>query len=163
LTAEIRDHGIDEFLLGLSCTCVHKTENSWHLIFGEEKRSLDLECPWRLLVGGSIAFADEDDGHQFGLPSPVDGEELTRRILSISPVVAVKVTSTADIALIFENGAVLEAFNHSGGYEAWTVSDANPLGFLAVAQGGGRLEIMDAGEKKSRSGLSSRYVAPASE
>jgi len=163
MTDLIGGNGIDQFLLGLSCTSVQKAEYSWHLIFGEDKRSLNLECPWRLLVGGSIAFGDEDHEQQFGLPAPVDGEELTRRILSASPVISVDVTPTADITLTFENGVVLEAFNHSGGYEAWTVSDANLFGFLAVAQGGGRLEIMDAGEKKSRSGLSSRYGAPANE
>jgi hypothetical protein len=157
MTDLIGDHGIDVFLFGLSCTSVRKAEYSWHLIFGEGKRSLNLECPWRLLVGGSIAFGDEDNGQQFGLPAAVDGRALIRRLLATSTVISVGVTATADVTVGFENGAELQAFNHSGGYEAWTVSDADPFGFLAVAQGGGRLEIFDAGEKKSRSGLSSRY------
>jgi hypothetical protein len=156
------DKDIIQILVGLSCTSVHKAEYSWHLIFGKRRVSLNLECPWRLLVEGVIVFGGADHGHQFGLPAPVEGEVLAKKVLSTSPIMSIEVrTGTSDLAITFENGATLEAFNSSAGYEAWTISDTDPLGFLAVAQGGGNLEVWLPGATKSKSGFSSRHFGSA--
>ena len=102
------DYGIGAVLLGLVCTSVTKAEYSWHLIFDGGSVSLNLECPWRLLVNGAIAYGAEDHGQKFGLPAPVDGVEETGRILANSPVTEIKVTTgSGDLGLTFENGAKL--------------------------------------------------------
>ena len=154
--------GLSDALVGLLCTSVAKAEHSWHIGFDGGTIGLTLECPWRLLVGGAVAFGDCDHEQQFGLPGPVDGEQETRRILSSSPIKSVEVRSGAgDLMITFENGAQLETFNASAGYEAWTVSESEGMGFLVVAQGGGRLEVFLRGEPKSTSGRSSRYFSSA--
>jgi hypothetical protein len=155
------DYGMDDVLVGLTCTSVTKAEYSWHLGFGESA-SLDLECPWRLVVEGAIAYGADDHEQRFGLPAPIDGEERIRNILSTSPITKVELRpGTADLTLIFDNGVRLEAFNSSCGYEGWNLSGKEALGFLVVAQGGGNLEVFIEGATKSRSGLSSRYVGSA--
>ncbi len=156
------DHGMSAVLVGLSCTSVSKAEHSWHLGFGGGSINLNLECPWRLLVGGTIAYGDEDHAQRFGHHVPVDGVERTESILSASPVTKVEVKAgTGDLTLAFENGVKFEAFNSSAGYEGWNLSTKEALGFFVVEEGGGHLEVFLAGATRSISGLSSRYVGSA--
>ena len=129
-------------LVGLACPCVTKTEFSWDLSFGDRKASLRLDCPWRVLVHDIIRFADTDHEQQFGLPAPVDGEERTRTLLQASPISAVTLRmGPGDIAIDFENGARLEVFAHSAGYESWAFCDDS--GFELIAMGGGKLGVWE--------------------
>jgi hypothetical protein len=151
---------IDDILTGLACS-ITKAEYSWDLRFGDEV-SLTIFCRWRLVANGGIRFGDGDHEQQFGLPAPVDGVTISEKILAGSPIVNAVVTDdTSDLVLIFANGARLDVFNSSGGYEGWTLTSRNPMGFEAVAMGGGRLVIFDIGATRSRCGSSTREVAPA--
>jgi len=134
--------------VGLQCTEVAKLEFGWQLIFGGGRSSLNLQCPWRLLVGGNIHFGDEDDGQQFGLPGPVDGVGLATELVGRSLVSSVNVTRPGDLAIEFENGTRFEAFNHSAGYEGWNWSSdegtdvvAGGGGQMSICRGGGRVRV----------------------
>jgi hypothetical protein len=131
-------------IVGLPCTDIIKHEFSWHLIFGGGSSSLNLECPWRLLVGGHIHFGNEDDGQQFGLPEPIDGINLAKKLIGEALVSSVIVRrGTGDLTIEFKNGNCLEAFNHSGGYEGWVWSSADRT--EVIAGGGGRMSICKGG------------------
>lgn len=135
---------IQNGIVGHPCTGVIKLEVGWNLIFGGGSSSLNLECPWRLSVGGNIQFGNEDDGQQFGLPEPVDGISLAKRLITEALVSSVIVRpGTGDLTIDFDNGTCLEAFNHSGGYESWIWSSAD--GTEVVAGGGGRMSICKGG------------------
>ena len=130
---------LESLLMSLSCTDVEKAGNLWQFRFGGGSATLNLECPWRLLSQGAIAYGGDDDGQQFGLLKPIDGVKETTRLLAASSVVSLYVREAcSDLSLTFENGVVLEAFNSSSGYEGWTCSGRDGT---VVAQGGGTLSV----------------------
>jgi hypothetical protein len=130
---------LESLLKNLPCTGVEKSGHLWQFRFGGGSATLNLECPWRLLLQGAIAHGGDDDGQQFGLPAPIDGVKETRRLLAASPVISLNVRDAcSDLSLTFENGVVLEAFNGSSGYEGWTCSGTAGT---VVAQGGGALAV----------------------
>jgi hypothetical protein len=131
---------LETMVLRQPCTCVEKAGHSWQFRFGDGDATLNLECPWRLLLNGAIAFGGDDDGQQFGLPAPLDGVKVTEKLLSASLVSLVEIREgCSDLSLTFQNGVRLEAFNGSAGYEGWTCSGKG--GVTVVAQGGGNLSI----------------------
>jgi hypothetical protein len=73
---------LETMMLGQRCTYVEKVGHLWQLRFGDGDATLNLECPWRLLLNGAIAFGGDDDGQQFGLPTPLDGVKETEKLLS---------------------------------------------------------------------------------
>jgi hypothetical protein len=127
-----------ETLIDLPCTSIIKTDYLWQFAFGSAGVSLNLECPWRFLLQGMVAFGCDDHQQRFGRPSQIDGVEKSHELLLTSPVVSVEVRDgTGDLAIGFQNGVRLEAFNLSSGYEGWTCSLAD--GRVVVAQGGGNV------------------------
>ncbi|MGD0444965.1 MAG: DUF6188 family protein [Edaphobacter sp.] len=131
---------LKEGLIGFSCTSVVKAEFLWQFTFGKAQASLNLECPWRLLSNGSVAFGCDDHEQQFGLTYKIDGIKKSLELLSDSHVSLVEVRDgSGDLFITFENGVKLEAFNLSSGYEGWTLSLKN--GGVVVAQGGGNIDI----------------------
>ena len=131
---------LETMVLRQPCTCVEKTGQLWQFMFGHGDATLNLECPWRLLLNGAIAFGGDDDGQQFGLQAPLDGVKETKKLLAASPVSLVEIREgCSDLGLTFQNGVRLEAFNGSSGYEGWTCSGKG--GTAVVAQGGGNLSI----------------------
>jgi hypothetical protein len=131
---------LETMVLRLPCTHVEKAGHLWQFRFGDGEATLNLECPWRLLLNGAIALGDDDDGQQFGLPAPLDGVKEAEKLLSASQVSLVEIREgCGDLSLTFQNGVRLEAFNGSSGYEGWTCS--GKIGVTVVAQGGGNLSI----------------------
>lgn len=130
---------LESLLLNIYCTEVEKAGHLWQFRFGDGNATLNLECPWRLLLHGAIVYGGDDDGQQFGLPAPIDGVRETKKLLATSSVTSLEVRETcSDLSLTFGNGVLLEAFNGSSGYEGWTCSGG---GTTVVAQGGGTLSI----------------------
>ena len=125
-------------LIGLECTKIdHPSDWYWQIVFGDSKVTFGLECPWRLLLNGSIKFGHEDHAQIFGLPKPIDGPQRCLDILGTSCVVtAVLSPSTSDVSISFDNGAQLQIFNFSCGYEGWSCSFS---GLELIAMGGGEL------------------------
>jgi len=109
-------------------------------VFGEGL-SISAPPPWRVVTPGGIAFGADDDGHQFGLPQPVDGEARTNELLKGQTVVELEVDDrTADLKIMFDGGARLDFFNNSSGYDGWQASVPVDGRELAIfAQGGGAL------------------------
>jgi len=123
-------------LIGRRCISVEKhPPNSWS--FGFEGRTGPyISCPWRIVVNGGIDLGHRDHEQQFGLQAPLDGQQKALALLS-SKIVRVKIhESTADLTIDFENGASLEVFNSSGGYEGWICSNAEGLEVIGMGGGG---------------------------
>ena len=66
-------------LLGRQCEIVRR-EADWAANF-VGGGSISFPIPWRIVANGRIAFANKDDGQQFGLPAPVDGEVEANRLI----------------------------------------------------------------------------------
>jgi hypothetical protein len=123
-------------LLGMQCTEIVKQDYAWTFVFGVQQATLNLECPWRLLLQGAIAYGYEDDGQKFGLPEPVDGVRRATELIGSSQIASVEVRpGPSDLVITFRNGVTLEALNMSSGYEVWICNFQN--GTTVVAQGGG--------------------------
>ena len=112
-----------DFLKGRNCTEIIRHEYSWQFVFGEGC-SLTIECPWRVVAGGRIAIAQSDHQQNFGLPAPVDVPAEMSNLLSEAIIVDVTVAAeSSDIRIDFDNGARLELFADSSGYESWQIQD----------------------------------------
>lgn len=104
-----------------------------------------VSCPWRIVSNAGIAFGSEDDGHQFGLPAPVDGEAKAREIIGLHPLTSLAVhSSAADLTLWFRNGFRVDVFNNSMGYEGWQAGFETGRGEAAIiAYGGGKIAMIN--------------------
>ena len=65
---------LEALLMNKPCSG-RKAGHLWQLRFGEGGATLNLECPWKLLSEGRIAYGGDDDGQQFGLPEPIDAPD----------------------------------------------------------------------------------------
>jgi hypothetical protein len=97
---------------------MRRGEGQWSIAIG--KGYVMATNSWRLIGAKSIIVTSEDDGHQFGLPSPVDAETKATGALAGASIAAVEMdTRTGDCSLKFTNGLVLEILTWSSGYETW--------------------------------------------
>lgn len=81
---------------------------------------INVECLWRLLKNDRLVRTSEDDGHQFGLPAPVDAAaEVNAALASRTLESTDPREGTGDLTLRFSGGHVLEFVTDSAGYEAW--------------------------------------------
>lgn len=102
---------------------------------------LVVSCLWRLMEGNRIRFTSEDEGQQFGLPSPVDAaSELNRRIANAAVHSISLRDNTLDLEIRFDTGHVLQVIPDSSGYESW-IAHNHTRQFIAI--GGGELAIFD--------------------
>ena len=123
-------------LTGMQCTAVIKHDYAWTFIFDDGEATLNVGCPWRLLLQGTIAHGYEDDGQKFGLLEAVDGVRRATQLIGLSRVSSVNLRQgPSDLTIHFENGVSLEVLNMSSGYEAWVCNIQK--GPTIVAQGGG--------------------------
>lgn len=133
------------WLQGRTLLAVERREYDWVFTF-DGGIPLTAECVWRLLSDGVICCTDRDDGHQFGLPAPVDAAAKVDERLRGRRIVAVQVrVGTLDLSLAFDNGAILELLAESCGYEAWQVARE---GELFVAVGGGQIVYYETSNKR---------------
>lgn len=130
---------LTDALLDQTCV-VERMEFSWLLAF-PGRCAINIETRWRLLTPEGIVFGDEDDGHRFGLPAPVDGEAKANAVLGGHRVTGVLLDPlTADLQIAFDGGVRLEIFNNSSGFEGWSAS--LPLADMEIiALGGGGVSM----------------------
>jgi hypothetical protein len=96
---------------------------------------------WRLLKNNSIAFVSLDNGHQFGLPKPLDLIEELKKELEGKGLTKVEVIKdTFDLALTFTHGLKLEIYIASTGYESY---DFSINGKRYIGLGSGDIAIID--------------------
>jgi len=119
---------------------IERREADWVFDLGD-KVGLAVGCHWRLVSADGIALTDEDDGHVFGLPAPVDAETKANDLLAGATVSCATVDRvTADLCLQFSNGFHLDLLNNSCGYEGWQGGfKHNGNAITIIAMGGGRL------------------------
>ena len=134
---------LQQHLVGRHCS-IERGEVQWSANL-EGGGSISLPVPWRIVADGRIAFADEDDGQQFGLPSPLDGQAEANRHLAGKAITGVAIDpETADLTVRFEGNVRLDAFNYSAGYEGWQINlPPEHGGMWVIALGGGELTIFD--------------------
>jgi hypothetical protein len=98
---------------------IRRREQDWLLNFGDGN-FIVVEAVWRLSDGQKILLTDTDDGHQFGLPAPVNAEAQANELLSGGMVTSVNANNvTADLDIQFSHGIRLEVLTNSTGYESW--------------------------------------------
>ena len=105
--------------------------------------SIALPIPWRIVADGRIAFANEDDGQQLGLPAPVDGEAKANDLIASRSITSLSIdTQTADLVIYFGDAVRLDTFSNSSGYEGWHINLPPEIGGMSVvALGGGDVTI----------------------
>ena len=103
---------------------ITRREYDWVLVFDREA-AIVVHCLWRLLENGRIRVTSEDDGHQFGLPAPVDAvHEVTSCLEGVSVRTVEVRDGVPDLRLHFSSGHVFEILPESLGYEAWDATNA---------------------------------------
>jgi Family of unknown function (DUF6188) len=126
------------WLVGHRLQSFARREYDWVVTFDKDA-SLVVACLWRLVESGRIRFTSADDGHQFGLPAPVDAVAEVNGRLAGATVEAVELRQgLLDLELRFSTGHLLQIIPESSGYEAWNVCSGNSQ-FIAV--GGGDLAV----------------------
>jgi len=132
-----------DWLTGKRLQALTDREYNWVFTF-HDGINLTVECFWRLIEGGRIKITSEDNGQQFGLPTPIIAAGELRKILVGTEVASVDLCEgTLDLGLKFSSGHILEIIPTSSGYEAWNL-DGN--GKVYIAAGGGELSEVDADE-----------------
>lgn len=107
-------------LLGGLPMRLNKNEASWTIRLGE--RHAINTYTWRLIGKKSIVVTDEDHGHQFGLPAPVDAEAEANEVLAGYTVSDVKFdVVTGDLAIEMGYALTLQILVTSKAYEVWTL------------------------------------------
>jgi hypothetical protein len=100
-----------------------------------------VQSPWRIVTRDGVIFSATDDGHKFGLPSPLDGEAVANELLAGSTIVGLEVDrTTADVTITFDNHARVDIFTNSVGYEGWHArfeTDRDEIGIIGL--GGGKV------------------------
>jgi hypothetical protein len=124
------------WLVGHSCQSLTRREFDWVLVF-DRNAHLVIACLWRLIEAGRIRVTSSDDGHQFGLPAPMDAAAEVYGRIALATVEAVGLREgTLDLELRFNSGHIVQIIPDSSGYEAWNLSNGSSQ-FIAV--GGGKL------------------------
>jgi len=109
----------------------------WSFIFGPDVY-IQVECLWRIVEHGRVVLTNQDHGHKFGLPAPMDAVAMSTELLAGRSISAVQLRdATADIVIEFSGDLRLEIIPISAGYERWQLRD--PFGASYVAQGGGQI------------------------
>jgi hypothetical protein len=125
-------------------TAITRREHDWVFSFSDGI-SLVVACLWRLIEHDRIMRCSLDDGHQFGLPAPVDAERELNELIGGSRLVSVELRDgTLDLRLTFGNRRSLEIIPDSSGYEAWTLQRGDQQ-YIAV--GGGTLAVWETNPK----------------
>jgi hypothetical protein len=114
--------------------------DSWNFEFAD-RISFNVSAMWRLLIEKHIRFVSLDNGHQFGLPRPLDLVYELTEILRGKSLLEIKVQQfTSDLLLKLSDNIQIEIFISSAGYETYTfaIKDKNYIGM-----GAGDLSIHD--------------------
>ena len=139
-----QDH-IEKFkqaFIGRNCS-MEREPPFWRANFGD-RFTMAFRVPWRIVANGRIAFGDEDDGQQFGLPAPLDGEARASSVLGELIVQTLHVDEeTGDLRIEFDCNTRIDVFNQSCGYEGWDAYyTAGSQRWGVIAMGGGELAVV---------------------
>jgi hypothetical protein len=127
---------MQDFSWLVSHSLVSATRREFDWVFEFDRGvAIVVSCLWRLLHDNRIGVTSQDDGHQFGLPAPVDATAILNQRLAGRVVERVEVQSqTLDLSLHFSGGLILQFVPDSSGYEAWILT--TPIEQFIAAGGG---------------------------
>ena len=133
---------IKQAFVGRTCF-IGREPPFWRADFGDQF-TMAFRVPWRIVANGRVAFGDEDDGQQFGLSAPLDGEERAASELGERFVEALHIDEeTGDLRIEFDGSTRIDVFNQSSGYEGWDAYyTARGERWGVIALGGGELVIV---------------------
>lgn len=104
-----------------------RRESDWVFAFGEDL-SMCVAAMWRIRTPREILVTDYDDGHQFGLPAPVDAEKRANEILERATVLQLEnCASTGDVTIRLSKDLTIDVLTNSSGYESWQAYNGNEL------------------------------------
>jgi hypothetical protein len=108
----------------------------WVFTF-DDRTSITVECPWRILRDSENALSSEDHLQTYGLPAPIDAVTEVRDLLLSGIINDVSLTAgTLDLSLTFSSGLVLQLIPLFRGYECWQISRPGHLHFIGMPGGG---------------------------
>jgi hypothetical protein len=131
---------LTELFAGRCLLKVTRREHDWAFDFSAASEiSLVGSGPWRVLdtkrSRGQIAFTSDDDGQQFGLPTPLDAAKELERLINDMVVSHASIREeTGDFTVHFSRGINLELLTMSSGYESWQIY--TPEATIVVTGGG---------------------------
>jgi hypothetical protein len=129
-----------EWIIGCRFQCFVRREYDWVLRLTNDV-NIGISCLWRLLESDRIRFTSEDEGHQFGLPAPIDAAREVNHRLMGAVVNGVQLRpKLLDCEIQFSTGHIFQIIPNSSGYEAWEVCHGKRR-FIAI--GGGELAVFD--------------------
>lgn len=132
------DEGIG-WLIGRACSRV-SVQYPGNTTFDFGGGILQVDCLWRLVLGGRLRWTSGDHGHQYGLPAPVDAAAEAQKLLLGRRVVSSRWREgTSDLFVRFEGDVELEVIANSAGYEPWNLHA--PRVFLVAIGGGGIADL----------------------
>ena len=102
-----------------------KATSTWHFYFADRIYASSTGF-WRLLKANKIKFVSLDNGHQFGLPKPIDLVDELLINLTGKLLTEIKVSKdTADLTLKLSEDYSIEIFISSSGFETYEFSINN--------------------------------------
>jgi hypothetical protein len=118
-----------------------KDADSWHFYFADKIYTSSCGF-WRLLESNRIVFISLDNGHQFGLPKPLDLVEKITKLLTGKKLTEIKVhKDIADLTLTISGDIKIQIFIASSGYETYDFSFENKR---YIGLGSGDIGIVEA-------------------
>jgi len=85
--------------------------------------NVNVSAFWRLFYNDHIALISLDHMHQFGLPKPINLEELLQEKLSEKRLTKIEVdNNTGDLTLTLSDQYKLNIYTSSIGYESYSFS-----------------------------------------
>ena len=118
-----------------------KDADSWHFYFAD-RIYVSSSGFWRLLNANRVVFVSLDNGHQFGLPQPLDLVENITKQLTGKKLTEIRVDKdTADLTLTISDDIKIQIFIASSGYETYdfSIEDKRYIGL-----GSGDIGIVEA-------------------
>lgn len=124
-----------KWMIGLLLTEVQKVDYTWAFEFSD-KTGITTESPWRLFGSKGIIATSEDHGHQFGLPIPVDVEQIMSTEVVGKAIENVILKETTGDLILAVGPNSIEFLCLSMGYESWHLTSTD---LELVCMGGGKI------------------------
>ena len=120
-----------------------KDSDNWNFYFAN-KIHVSSTGLWRLIKENKIIIVSLDNGHQFGLPKPLDLVEITTKQLTGKIIREINVDkNTGDLTLTISENIKIQIFITSTGYETYEFSI---LDKRYIGLGSGEIAILEDGE-----------------
>ena len=136
-------HVLQHAAVGATCS-LERCDSDWLFSF-EDRLTLNVVCPWRIVTNSGIAVTDEDHIPLIGLKREGGATVATNALLSGKRLVAFSAEiRTADLRLIFEEDVQLQVTNNSSLHDCWRASFRyGEQSLTAIGTGGGDVDFRE--------------------